>query len=112
MGEWGNVDDNVLDIPTGQYRALTVRSFDPATGLWAIWWLDSRNPHALDVPVKGAFKGGVGTFLADDQLDGKPIKVRFLWLATQTSSPRWEQAFSPDGGLSWETNWTMQFTRR
>jgi hypothetical protein len=24
---------------------------------------------------------------------------------------RWEQAFSADGGKTWETNWIMQFTR-
>ena len=29
-----------------------------------------------------------------------------------TSTPRWEQAFSDDGGLTWETNWVMEFTPR
>lgn len=111
MGGQGNVDDNVIDIPAGQYRALTLRSYDPGTGQWAIWWLDGRNPHNLDVPVKGSFRNGVGQFLADDTLGGKPIKVRFLWLDTQTGSPCWEQAFSADGGKTWETNWTMRFTR-
>jgi hypothetical protein len=24
---------------------------------------------------------------------------------------RWEQAFSDDGGATWETNWTMDFAR-
>jgi len=40
---------------------------------------------------------------------GKPIRVRYLWNATTT--PHWEQAFSDDGGRSWETNWTMDFTK-
>jgi hypothetical protein len=37
--------------------------------------------------------------------------VRFLWTRTDTESPRWEQAFSDDGGRTWETNWEMDFTR-
>ncbi|MCY1127461.1 DUF1579 domain-containing protein [Frigidibacter sp. RF13] len=111
LGGNGNLDDNVVNIPSGSYRAITMRSFDPQTGTWAIWWLDARRPHQLDAPVIGRFESGVGTFYADDTFDGRPIKVRFLWLDTGTDQPRWEQAFSTDGGASWETNWLMRFTR-
>ncbi len=111
MDGQGNIDDNIVDIPSGQYRAITVRSYDTQSGEWAIWWLDARHPHTFEVPVKGTFRDGVGTFLADDVFDGKPIKVRFLWLDTQTGTPRWEQAFSADGGANWETNWIMRFAR-
>ena len=107
----GNVDDNFLDLPGDPYRASSFRSYDPATGNWSIWWLDNRRPGVLDVPVVGQFQDGVGTFRADDTFDGKPIVVRFLWTRLDTSSPRWEQAFSPDGGTTWETNWEMDFTR-
>ena len=37
-------------------------------------------------------------------------KYAFLWLQTDTQSPRWEQAMSADGGQSWETNWTMDLS--
>ena len=111
LGGNGNVEDNVLHISTGTYRALALRSFDPPRGAWAIWWLDNRAPHSLDVPVIGRFENGVGTFLADDMLDGAPVKLRFLWLRTDTEKPRWEQALSADSGESWETNWTMDFER-
>jgi hypothetical protein len=111
LGGAGNVDDNVLEFPGGTYRAATFRAYDPTTGLWAIWWMDGRNPHQLDVPVKGSFKDGIGTFLADDTFDGKPIKVRFLWSRIAADSCRWEQAFSQDGGQSWETNWEMDIRR-
>ena len=112
MGGTGNIDDNVLEHPNGTYRAISLRSFDPATGQWAIWWVDSRSPHgALDPPVKGKFVDGVGTFYADDTLRGKPIRVRFTWSKITPTSARWEQAFSPDGGKTWELNWTMQFQR-
>lgn len=111
LGGLGNLEDNELDLPGGRYRAAAIRSFDPASGLWAIWWLDGRAPHALDVPVVGRFEGPIGLFLADDVLDGRPIKVRFTWDKRAPDTPRWEQAFSADGGQTWETNWVMDFER-
>lgn len=111
LGGNGNIEDNLLHLPGGSYRAVALRSHDPASGSWAIWWLDGRAPHRLDVPVIGRFENGVGRFHADDVLDGRPVRLRFLWLGTDGDTPRWEQALSPDGGASWETNWTMEFTR-
>ena len=111
LGGAGNMDDNVLDTPAGAYRGLGVRAFDPASGLWSIWWLDSRFPTKIDVPVRGTFRDGVGTFVGDDIFQGKPIKMRFMWSRITATTARWEQAFSPDGGATWETNWTMEFTR-
>ena len=111
LGGSANIDDNVLHLPGGDYRALTLRSFDATSQYWAIWWLDSRRPHQLDTPVVGGFADGVGSFFADDTLDGRPIRVRFEWTQTDSASPRWEQAFSSDAGATWELNWTMTFTR-
>ena len=111
LGGNGNVEDNWLNFPGGALRAVALRSFDPVDRSWAIWWLDGRYPHTLDVPLIGRFKDGVGTFFADDLHDGKAIRLRFLWLDTATDSPRWEQAMSADGGDTWETNWTMNFER-
>jgi hypothetical protein len=63
------------------------------------------------VPVIGMFEDGVGTFYAEDIYQGKPLRVRFIWSRTDSPSPRWEQAMSVDGGITWETNWTMDFER-
>ncbi len=107
----GTVDDNVLEQPEGTYRALSVRAFDPKAGQWSIWWLDARHPTDIGPPVRGGFEDGVGTFLGDDTLNGRPIKMRFLWSKITPTSARWEQAFSPDGGATWETNWAIEFNR-
>ena len=112
LGGNGNVEDNVLHISSGAYRAIALRSFDPVNRCWAIWWLDAREPHSLDVPVVGKFENGVGSFYADIMLNGAQTRVRFLWLTINKTSPRWEQAMSIDGGKTWETNWTMDFIRR
>jgi len=111
LGGSGNIDDNVVNLPGGAYRAISLRAFDEKTRSWAIWWLDARTPHALETPVIGSFENGIGTFLADDTLRDQPIKVRFRWSDITPTACHWEQAFSPDGGASWEVNWVMQFTR-
>lgn len=111
LGGRANVDDNILNLPAGPYRAVTLRSFDPVSGSWSIWWLDGRHPHRLDTPVVGGFRQGVGIFFADDRFEGKPILVRFIWSDISPNGARWQQAFSEDGGATWETNWVMEFRR-
>lgn len=111
LGGLGNIDDNVLNLPGGEYRAASLRMFDPATRLWSIWWVDGRNPHRLDPPVIGGFAEGVGEFQCDDELRGQPVRVRFRWSGITSSTAHWAQAFSADGGQTWETNWEMDFQR-
>jgi hypothetical protein len=111
LGGSANMDDNVFHLPAGTYRGATLRAFNPGTKTWAIWWLDGRVPHTLDPPMIGGFKDGVGTFFADETFKGRPIKVRFLWVDITVESHRWEQAFSTDGGKTWETNWITRFTK-
>lgn len=110
LGGAGNVDDNILHLPGGSYRAASIRAFDAARRQWSIWWLDGRD-IAIGQPVHGRFEGGTGAFLGDDELHGRPIRVRFLWSGISAQAARWEQAFSGDGGATWETNWVMDFRR-
>jgi hypothetical protein len=95
----------------GGFIGMSFRLFDPATGLWSIYWADSRRPGRLDPPVVGSFAGDSGVFEGEDTLRGQPICMRFTWSGVTTPTPRWEQAFSGDGGETWETNWVMDFTR-
>ena len=112
MEGYGNVDDNFLDMPGNPYHGVGLRSYDTKTGTWAIWWLDSRMPHTpIDPPVKGHFENGVGNFYADDTLRGKTVRVRYTWSHITPNSAQWEQAYSPDGGKTWEMNWHMEFER-
>ena len=110
LGGLGNFDQNVIDLPAGRYQACTLRLFDQDTSLWSIHWVDGRRPQ-LDPPVVGGFADGIGLFVGSDVLDGRPITVRFEWSDITASSARWEQAFSANGGDSWELNWEMEFRR-
>jgi hypothetical protein len=112
MGGLANVSDNVFNMPGGTYRGVSLRAYDPATGQWAVWWLDGRNPLGeLDPPVKGRFENGAATFYGTDTFKGKPVRVRIMWSHVTATSARWEQAYSADGGETWETNWVSDFTR-
>jgi hypothetical protein len=113
MDGYANEDENVLNMPGGgAYRGVTLRAYDAKTGQWAIWWLDGRDPFGdLDPPVKGRFEKGVGTFYSNDTLRGKTVRVRFTWSNITATSAHWEQAFSPDGGKTWEVNWITDFKR-
>jgi hypothetical protein len=96
----------------GGFVGVAFRFFDPASRQWSIYWADSRRPALLlEPPVIGSFSGDVGLFECDDTFDGRPIRVRYKWSAVTTPRPRWEQAFSEDGGETWETNWVADFTR-
>ncbi|MFI6938391.1 hypothetical protein ACIBI4_03880 [Streptomyces sp. NPDC050418] len=99
------------EITMPDYTGLTLRLFDRETGEWSLYWADSRTGK-LYPPVTGRFgEDGTGQFFGDDRHEGKPVRVRFVWSGISTSSARWEQAFSVDGGLTWITNWVMEFSR-
>ena len=93
-------------------EGVTLRLFNPATGEWSLHWADTVNPGVLLPPMVGRFNGDGGEFFGDEFVDGKKILCRFYWTRTNPDSPSWEQAFSEDGGKTWETNWIMTFTRR
>ena len=108
----GNVEEHVFNKPEGTATGVGLRAFDPKSALWAIWWMDGRDPHgALDPPVKGRFEDGIGTFYAEGILNGKRIRTRYTWSKITATSAHWEQANSSDEGKTWQTNWYMDFTR-
>jgi hypothetical protein len=105
----GNIDENVINDPTGHYFASSLRVFDPKSLQWSIYWIDGRFP-GIDKPVLGRFDAGIGRFYTDDNLAGQPIRVRFTYQSIDAAHAIWTQAFSANSG-SWETNWIMKFSR-
>lgn len=103
-----NIDE--IDMPYLGSKGLTLRLFDRETEQWSLNW-SSSGSGKLFPPVVGRFEAGRGEFYGDDTHDGKDVRVRFVWSGVRAESARWEQAFSVDGGETWVTNWTMDFTR-
>lgn len=108
LGGLANVEQ--IDCPARGWTGMAVRSFDVAAGEWAIYWISSAN-GVLQPPVRGRF-GAHGCVLeGPDTHDGCPIIARYIWSDIRPDSARWTQAFSYDGGATWEANWVMDFTR-
>jgi hypothetical protein len=107
LGGIGNIDEN--EFPTEGSSGMSLRLFDPERREWAIYWANSIKGQ-LFPPVFGRFENGEGRFYGDDEHEGIPVKVTYLWSRITPTSCRWEQSFSRDG-RAWETNWIMEFTR-
>ncbi|HEY3813108.1 MAG TPA: hypothetical protein VGL66_07760 [Caulobacteraceae bacterium] len=103
-----NVDET--DFPTKGWGGLTLRTLSPATKLWSVYWVSTHNP-TLTAPMVGGYKDDRATFYGDDTDDGVPIIARVYRIKARPDTERWEQAFSKDGGKTWETNWTADFSR-
>ena len=123
--EWDDFDSHLIVRPVLGGRAntdqivfkngpsaggATFRIYDPQRQTWSIYWIGTTS-YTLEPPVTGHFVGNRGEFYGDDSWEGKPIRVRFIWIAKDLTHCHWEQAFSTDGGKSWETNWSVELTR-
>jgi len=107
-----NTDEFIaLEGPSGPIRGMTLRLYNPKSKQWSLYWANSAN-GTLERPVIGGFENGRGEFYDQEMFEGRSIFVRFIWSDITQNSCRWEQAFSDDGGKSWETNWIMEFTRK
>jgi hypothetical protein len=104
------MDTIELDGPSGHIEGLTLRTYDPQSHQWRLYWANSKNGK-LDPPQVGEFKNGRGEFFAQDTIDGKTILIRYVWTDLATKSPHFEQSFSDDGGKTWEVNWITDQTR-
>lgn len=108
----GNLEQHQMVNLKGQsVKGIALRLFNPVTRLWSIYWADSESV-TLDTPVVGSFENGIGYFYAKDSFNGKPVLLQFKWDATNADQSAWSQAFSTDGGKSWEWNWYMQFSKK
>ncbi len=107
LGGLMNVDE--LFVP-GSDGGVTLRVFHPETGEWSVYWA-AAGTRTVDTPVVGRFVDGVGEFYSDDTWEGTPVRVRYAWDARDAEHPQWHQAFSTDGGTTWETNWVATFSR-
>jgi hypothetical protein len=99
-----------LYMPTKGKAGLTLRAFDFHKNQWSIYWVGSTTGQLDPVPVVGGFQGNHGEFYAQDELDHRPVKVKYTWDKIDHDHARWQQAFSFDN-QTWETNWIGEFTR-
>jgi hypothetical protein len=112
MLEGWNESEMQVDSPTSgnHIKILAVRLYNPATHQWAIYG-SSIDSGVFDPPMIGQFRDGRGEFYSQDTYQGRAIFVRFIWQKIDENRTKLEQAFSADGGKTWETNWIYEGER-
>jgi hypothetical protein len=86
-------------------HGLAMRFYDPKSHQWSIWWANAKDGAMYPPPVTGEFKNGRGEFYDQEVVDGRTVFTRYVWTATTTPSPHFEQSISTDGGKSWRLWW-------
>lgn len=104
-----NLVELKVEGSAGKIQGLSLRLYDPIARQWS---LNFAGGGVLTPPVYGQFKDGRGVFYGQDTLGGRAILVRFVISDVTADSARFEQAFSDDGGFTWEVNWIAVDTRR
>jgi hypothetical protein len=105
-----NLAEYRADGPAGHLELMALRWFNPTTHEWNINFA-TPNVGTLGVPGVGVFKDGRTTFYDYELVNGRSVLVRFsIWSVTHDTA-RSEQAFSVDGGKTWEVNWINEYTR-
>jgi hypothetical protein len=101
-----------LDVtgPAGHIEALSLRLYNPESRQWSLNFANSAG-GTIAIPTIGEFKNGRGEFYDQETLNGRAILVRFVISEITANSCHFEQAFSDDGGKTWEVNWIATDTR-
>jgi hypothetical protein len=105
-----NLVELVADGPAGHFEGLSLRLYNPQSHQWSLNFASSGG-GTLATPTIGQFKDGRGEFYDQETFDGRAILVRFVISEITPQSCRFEQAFSQDGGKTWEVNWIAVDTR-
>lgn len=105
-----NIGELELDGAAGHIEGLSLRVYNPQTRQWGISYANAA-AGMVGLPMFGAFKDGRGAFYAQDTLNDRMIFVRFVFSDITAHTFQLEQAFSDDGGKTWEANWIAKFTR-
>lgn len=109
-GGAGNLVELVVDGPAGHFEGLSLRLYNPQTRQWALNFAN-RSDGQMVAPTVGGFRDGRGEFYQQDTLNGRAIFVRFFITRRSKDAIHFEQAFSADGGKTWEVNWIADDTR-
>jgi hypothetical protein len=107
-----NLGELEVDGSAGPLEGLSLRLYNPQARQWNITWANGRDGTLDRTTMSGGFKDGVGEFFGQDSLEGRAIFVRFVFSDIAPASFHFDQAFSADGGRSWEVNWRATFTRQ
>jgi hypothetical protein len=96
--------------PSGPLELIALRVYNPSSRQWSLNFATSKVGKLGDAPGVGEFKDGRIDFYDQEPLNGRAILVRFSVYSTGANTHVSEQAYSADGGKTWEVNWVNRYT--
>jgi hypothetical protein len=105
-----NLGEVEVDSTAGHLELLTLRLYNPDSRQWSLNITNSAS-GSLSPPAVGEFKNGHAEFVDQENYKGKTILVRYGISNISSNSCRFDQAFSADGGETWEVNLIVDETR-
>jgi hypothetical protein len=101
-----------LEVDGGgkHFRALSLRLYNPQSQQWSLNYANASD-GTLTQPAIGQFRNGRGEFYDQENINGRAMLVRFVISDIKPDSVHFEQAFSDDGGKTWDVNWIADDTR-
>ena len=98
------------DGSSGHIEDMLLFLYNPESHQWSLNAAASSD-GSLGQPMFGEFKKGRGEFFDQETYKGRMILVRQVWSDITPTSHHFEQAFSDDGGKTWEPNFMATLTR-
>ncbi|MDQ2835717.1 MAG: hypothetical protein M3Y50_18630 [Acidobacteriota bacterium] len=99
-----NMVELSVDGPSGHVDGLNLHLYNPESHQWSLNFASSTG-GAMSVPAIGEFRNGRGEFYDQEPINGRMLLVRSTWTVLRPDACHFEQAFSQDGGKTWELNW-------
>ncbi len=106
----GNLEEIEADGADGHFEGTTLFLYNPGSHQWSQTFASSAS-GVLGAPEIGEFKNGRGEVYSQEVYNGRTVLVRGTWSEIKADSHRFEQAYSDDGGKTWETNFIANLER-
>lgn len=109
---WGGraqLEEIEVDGPKGHWQGATLFLYNPKSRQWSQTFMDSSDP--VPSSTVGSFASGRGELYGQDTVDGRMVLVRGTWSDITRDAHRYEEAYSADGGRTWETAFSARLQR-
>jgi hypothetical protein len=111
---WGGrafLEEIEADGPKGHWQGLSLFLYNPEAHQWSQTFISSKSGAFTGGSLVGSFKDGRGELFSTDTLDGRQILVRGAWSDVRSTSHRYEESYSNDGGKTWEVEFSAEKTK-
>jgi hypothetical protein len=105
------LEEMEADGPKGHWEGMSLFLYNPQSHEWSQTFINSAQ-GVFAGALTGSFHDGRGELYSQDTAAGRVVLVRGTWSNIAPDSHRYEEAYSSDGGKTWQTVFTADLTRQ